>query len=165
YEDMMRTMQINLGGVFAGCKYAMPYLRASRGSIINISSVLGHAGQEGAALYAATKGAIIAFTKSIACDEARNGVRINVLNPGDIHTSINDKEKANHMESIGREHIQWIPRQGRPSEVGTACLFLASSWASFITGSELFVDGGFFAGSGYKHARFDWTDKMEIRPL
>ena len=165
-EDMLQVMQINLGGVFFCTKAALPYLRASHGSIINISSVLGHSGQEGAALYAASKAAIIAFTKSIACDEARNGVRVNVLNPGDIRSGINDKEAGNadnKRKSNNSERIHLIERQGEPEEIGTACLFLASSWASFMTGSELSVDGGYFAGHGFKRQAFNWSDIMQIK--
>lgn len=166
--DLDRVLRVNLGGIFLCTKYALPYLRASRGSIINISSVLGHSGQEGNSIYAASKGGIIAFTKSIACDEARRGVRVNVLNPGDIHTDINHTDDGNaayRLDWPEGTRIHHLSRRGEPEDVGTACLFLASSWASFITGSELFVDGGFFAGHGLKLPRYDWGDAISVKPL
>lgn len=168
YNDLLNVMQVNLGGVFSMTKAALPYLRSSHGSIINISSVLGHTGQEGSAIYAASKAAITAFSKSIACDEARNGVRINVLSPGDIRSNLNNNEVDNTAHRVpvnSSNHIHWINRQGAPEEIGTACLFLASSWASFMTGSELFVDGGFFAGHGYKQQTFDWSNIMQTKNI
>ena len=80
--DFESLLRLNLVSYFAGCKYALPYLRQVRGSIINISSLVGVIGQEWSVTYVATKGAIIAMTKALAVDEARNGVRVNVVLPG-----------------------------------------------------------------------------------
>ena len=78
FEDLLRT---NLVAYYAGCRYALPYLRAAKGNIVNIGSVIGTTGKEGAAIYCSTKGGIESLTKSLAIDEARNGVRVNEIKP------------------------------------------------------------------------------------
>ena len=85
FEDLLR---LNLVSYFAGCKFALPYLRQTRGCIINISSLVGSFGQEWATTYVATKGGITALTKALAVDEARNGVRVNAILPGTIETPL-----------------------------------------------------------------------------
>jgi NAD(P)-dependent dehydrogenase (short-subunit alcohol dehydrogenase family) len=139
---------------FAASKFALPYLRKSRGSIINISSLVGDMGQEGASTYCATKGGITAFTKALAVDEGRHGVRVNAVLPGVIGTPMHwtyvnsqpDPKKA--QQSI--DAWQWLGRIGTIEEVGYACLFLASDAAAFITGIELNVSGGAELAYGVK---------------
>jgi len=153
-EEFRDLLQLNLVSVFAGCKFALPHLRKTRGSIINISSLVGMIGQEWGTTYAATKGAINALTKALAIDEARHGVRINVVLPGNIVTPMRIKAVAgaeNPRELNDRlESRQWVGRSGTIEETGYACLFLASDGASFITGVELPVSGGAELGYGLK---------------
>ena len=160
-EEVIRT---NFIGIFCGCKYALPYLRKSKGNIINMSSVLSKTGIEGALAYTATKGAISAFTKSLAIDESRNGVRVNAMLPGNIKTEMYEKNKKREKDPEEFEeysnHVQWMGRSGKPEEVGKACLFLASSLGSFVTGIELFVSGGYEIGEGAKYHRMNWKDRM-----
>ncbi len=135
-EDVFRT---NFFAMFCTCKHALPYLRASKGSIINMSSVLATTGQEGSCLYASTKGAIVSFSKSIAIDEARNGVRVNVVSPGDIETELNDAEVlTNGKYKVPSPNIgacfQWIERSGHAGEIGGVSGALCSSCVSWASG-------------------------------
>lgn len=145
-EDFKDLLQLNLVSYFAACKFALPYIRQTKGSIINMSSLVGTIGQEYATIYVATKGGITGFSKALAVDEARNGVRVNVVAPGVIETPLaksfveskpNPKEVQETINSW-----QWNGRTGTVEEVGEACLFLASDGASFITGAELYISGG-----------------------
>jgi NAD(P)-dependent dehydrogenase (short-subunit alcohol dehydrogenase family) len=157
-EDFEKVLRTNLIGVFSGCKYSLPYLRKSGGSIINMSSILGSVGQEGSSIYSATKGGIISLTKSLAIDEAKNGVRVNVVLPGDIGTDLGrehmkeliDKKKSEENPA----YVQWISRQGNVMDTGWTCLFLASSMAAYMTGAEINVTGGFELGNGIKVSRY-----------
>ncbi|MDR1903233.1 MAG: SDR family oxidoreductase [Treponema sp.] len=159
--DMENVFKTNVAGMFLACKYALPYIRKIRGNIVNISSILAHAGQEGSCLYTATKGAIISFTKSLAIDEVRHGVRVNAVLPGNITSEIGTKETQNteyRLPVPDNFQVQWIDRPGEPAEIGTACLFLASSWASYISGAEILIDGGFMLGNSGKIKMFDWSN-------
>ena len=165
-EEMQQIFSVNFFSQFLCCKYALPYLRKTEGNIINMSSVIGHTGQEGAYGYTATKGAICSFTRSLAIDEAKNNVRVNALLPGHIHTELYEKNKRRAEDPEAFEdysnHVQWFRRGGTPEEVGKACFFLASDLGSFVTGIELFVTGGYEIGEGYKTRRLDWQNRMKI---
>ncbi|KAH8075946.1 hypothetical protein JL720_10405 [Aureococcus anophagefferens] len=87
-DDVQDLLQLNFVSAFALCKFALPHLRASKGCIVNMSSLVGHFGQAKACTYAATKGALTAFTKALAIDEAPNGVRVNSVSPGNIWTPL-----------------------------------------------------------------------------
>lgn len=151
-EEFRQIIDTNLIGLFAGCKYALPYLRSTGGSIINMGSVIGSVGQEGASIYTATKGAISSLTKSLAIDEARNGVRVNAVLPGNILTEMYYTNKSRDPDPDEFErwsnNVQWMGRGGTIEEVGNTCLFLASSGASFITGAEIYITGGYEIGEG-----------------
>jgi len=154
-QDMfMDVINTNLTAYFMGCKYALPYLRAAKGNIINIGSVLGTTGDEGALAYTCTKGAIHTFTRSLAIDEARNGVRVNEVKPGHINTEMFELTTSRQEDPEGfvkySDGLQWLGRGGEAGEIAYAVLFLASDWASFITGVELHVTGGFEIGEGPK---------------
>lgn len=149
-EEFKDLLQLNLVSYFAACKYALPYLRQTRGSIVNISSLAGIMGQEWATTYAATKGGIIAFTKALAVDETRNGVRVNAVLPGVIATPLVESFMETQEQRNFIESWQWNSRVGTIEEVGEACLFLASDGASFITGIELVVSAGAELGYGIK---------------
>jgi NAD(P)-dependent dehydrogenase (short-subunit alcohol dehydrogenase family) len=145
-EDLQDLLQLNVVSYFAGCKYALPHLRASRGSIINISSLVGEIGQEWAVTYVTTKGAITAMTKALAVDEARHGVRVNAVLPGVISTPLHQSFVASSADPQATGDLvdswQWLHRVGTIAEVGQACWFLASDAARFVTGIALPVSGG-----------------------
>lgn len=151
YKDVLET---NLVAYYVTCKHALPYLRRTKGSIVNTGSVLGTTGDEGSPAYTSSKGAIHCLTKSLAIDEARNGVRVNELKPGHINTEMffDAAEKQDDTEGFIKysDSLQWMGRGGDPEEVARGILFLASDWASFITGVELHVSGGFEFGEGPK---------------
>jgi len=153
-EDFEALLRLNLVSYFAACKYAMPHLRKTHGSIINMSSLVGSMGQEWATTYVTTKGAITALTKALAVDEARNGVRVNSIAPGVIATPlhrsfIESKENPQQVEDFINSW-QWSGRVGTIEEVGYACLFLASDQATFITGTELILSGAAELAYGIK---------------
>ena len=160
-KDFNDILAVNLVAYYAGCKYALPYLRTTKGNIVNIGSVIGTTGDEGAATYCATKGGITSLTRSLAVDEARNGVRVNEIKPGHICNEMFEKTVSRQKDPEAflaySEALQWIGRGGTSEEVALAVLFMASEWASFITGAELMVTGGFEIGEGLKKPLFPWT--------
>ena len=156
-EDFENLLRLNLVSYFAACKYALPYLRKTHGNIINMSSLVGEMGQEWATTYVSTKGGITALTKALAVDEARNGVRVNVVLPGVIITPlavgfIDSKEDPQKVRDF-IDSWQWNGRRGTIEEVGYTCLFLASDGADFITGIELIISGGAELAYGIKYPK------------
>ena len=146
-EDWDRVMDVNAKGVFLGTKAAIPEMRkAGGGSIINISSVSGLIGQESVQpVYNASKGAVRIFTKAAALQYAKEGIRVNSVHPGSVNTKM-IADRINSPE--GRERSRSITPLGRvaePIEIAYGVLYLASDEASFVTGSELVIDGGFTA--------------------
>jgi len=146
-EDWDQVMDINAKGVFLGTKAAIPEMRkAGGGSIINISSQLGLVGVDNSSpQYQASKGAVRLFTKATAIQYARESIRANSVHPGPIVTPMTEAGRADaqrHQVTIER-----IPlgRYGEPEEVANGVLFLASDESSFMTGSELVIDGGWTA--------------------
>ncbi|MEE3250078.1 MAG: glucose 1-dehydrogenase [Chloroflexota bacterium] len=146
-DEWDRVMDINSKGVFLGTKAAIPEMRRSGGgSIVNISSISGIAGQSYvSAVYNASKGAVRIFTKSTAIQYAAEGIRANSIHPGPIDTPMTAFRQGDPQavaDSIGR-----IPlgRNGVPDDVAYGVLYLASDESSFVTGSELVIDGGFIA--------------------
>ena len=143
-EDWDRIMAINAKGVFLGTKQAIPAMRQSGGgSIVNISSTAGLVGSSySGASYAATKGAVRLFTKATAIQYAKEGIRCNSVHPGLLETPMTQDMLADaaHRE----ERTQRIPlgRVGTAEDVAYGVLYLASDEASFVTGSELVIDGG-----------------------
>jgi NAD(P)-dependent dehydrogenase (short-subunit alcohol dehydrogenase family) len=146
-EAWDRVMDINGKGVFLGMKYAYPALkRAGGGAIVNISSISGFAGQLGVHMaYNASKGAVRIMTKTAAVQWARDNIRVNSVHPGfmpPMRTSVgsaNPEWRAKVLQTVP------MRREGKVEEVANAVLFLASDEASYITGTELVVDGGFLA--------------------
>ncbi len=143
-EDWDRIMAINAKGVFLGTKQAIPAMRESGGgSIVNISSTAGLVGSPySGASYAATKGAVRLFTKATAIQYAKEGIRCNSVHPGLLETPMTQDMLADaaHRE----ERTQRIPlgRVGTAEDVAYGVLYLASDESSFVTGSELVIDGG-----------------------
>lgn len=154
-EELQHNMQTNFFSYFVCCKQALPHLRKTRGNIINMGSLVGLIGQEAGAVYCATKGAISGFTKALAIEEARHGVRVNAILPGNIMTEsaadfYASREKGKEIKRWA-ESNQVMGRIGTVDEVAQACLFLASDAASFITGIELLISGGAELGYGVKY--------------
>ncbi|MEU1806882.1 glucose 1-dehydrogenase [Streptomyces sp. NPDC019937] len=145
-EAWNRVIDVNQKGTWLGMKAAMPLLRATgNASVINISSVLGIVGSGAAAAYQASKGAVRLLSKTAAVEYARQGVRVNSVHPGVIATPmIQDllDEQGDQQPDIVRTPMR---RAGRADEVASAMLFLAGDESSFVTGTELVVDGGLTA--------------------
>ena len=139
-------MDVNAKGVFLGTKAAIPEMRrAGGGSIINISSVYGLVGSAGSSAYHASKGAVRLLTKSTAIQYAGEGIRANSVHPGIIDTPMTEFTRSN--PKLNQKWITATPlgRRGEPEDVAYGVLFLASDESSFMTGSELVIDGGFTA--------------------
>jgi NAD(P)-dependent dehydrogenase (short-subunit alcohol dehydrogenase family) len=153
-EDFVGLLRLNVVSYFELAKLALPALRRAKGSIVNIGSLVGTLGQEQAADYVATKAAIEGLTKALAIDEARYGVRVNVVLPGVIETPSHAAYLSMQPDPEGAarevDQWQWLGRTGMPEEVGQACLFLVGAGARFITGASLCVSGGAELGYGAK---------------
>ena len=142
-EDWDQVMDINAKGVFLGTKSAIPAMRESGGgSIVNISSVAGLTGSKSTSAYNASKGAVRLLTKSTAIQYASEGIRANSVHPGTIETPMTEGFLANDTMRKDRMDRTPIGRLGKPEDVAYGALFLASDESSFMTGSELVIDGG-----------------------
>jgi NAD(P)-dependent dehydrogenase (short-subunit alcohol dehydrogenase family) len=146
-DEWDRVIDTNLKGTFLVSKHAIPYMKKQgSGSIVNNSSDAGIIGNRICPAYCASKGGITVMTKAMALDYARDGIRVNSINPAIIDTPMLAREvdaapdRASYLE-ICRE-TQPLGRIGRPEEVAKAVLFLASDESSFVTGAALSVDGG-----------------------
>ena len=152
-QDFRELLDLNLVSIFAACKYALPHLRRTQGNIINLSSLVGSMGQIHAVTYVATKGAITAFTKALAIDEAEHGVRVNSVSPGNIYTplwqqAIDAAPDPAQCRADG-EAAQLLGRMGTIEEAGSLCLFIAAE-ATFTTGVDHIISGGAELGYGCK---------------
>lgn len=140
-EDWDQVMEINAKSCYNTCKaLTRQMLKAKKGVIINISSVIGLIGNTGQANYAASKAAIIGFTKALAKELASRNIRVNCIAPGFIDTKMTDAMTEQQRQAT----VSLIPmeRIGKPDDIAHAAVFLASSMASYITGQVLTVDGG-----------------------
>src|SRR6056297_3131598 len=140
-EDWDAVIHTNLSSVYTACKKVVrPMLKARRGSIINISSVVGIMGNAGQTNYSASKAGLLGFTKSLAREVASRGVRVNDVAPGYIDPSMTEKRNSEARTALTAQ----IPlgRTGKPEEIASTVLFLASDAAGYITGQALVVDGG-----------------------
>jgi 2-hydroxycyclohexanecarboxyl-CoA dehydrogenase len=142
-----RLLAVNLKGVFACTLAALPGMqRAGYGRIVNIASEAGRVGSKGSAVYSAAKGGVIAFTKTIARENARFGITVNAIAPGPIDTPL--LRRATELGELGEKILETMKggtqmrRLGRPDEVAAAAAFLASEEASYVTGETLGVSGG-----------------------
>lgn len=141
-----RVLAIHVGGAFLMSKWAIPHMaKAGGGSIIHIASQLGSVGTAGRAPYCTAKGALINLARAMAADHAAQKVRVNTISPGGVETDrmmrFGTMEKA--REVLGALHLQ--KRLGLPEEIAAGALFLASDASSFMTGSDLKIDGGYTA--------------------
>ncbi len=140
-EDFDSVINTNLSSVFNLTKASIrTFLKQRSGSIINISSVVGVKGNAGQSNYSASKAGIIGFSKSVALELGSRNIRSNVIAPGFIETDMTDSLSEDVINSW-KESIP-LKRGGDPSDVGNACVFLASDLSSYITGQVLHVDGG-----------------------
>ncbi|KQM99395.1 SDR family NAD(P)-dependent oxidoreductase [Sphingomonas sp. Leaf25] len=139
-----RVIDVNQTGPLLGMRAVLPAMRAAgRGSIVNVSSIWGSVGAPGLAAYTATEGAIRNLTKSAALFHAREGIRVNSVHPGLIATPLTAAQSEEQNDAITADTP--MGRFGTPEEIAAGCLFLASDDASFVTGSELVIDGGYLA--------------------
>jgi NAD(P)-dependent dehydrogenase (short-subunit alcohol dehydrogenase family) len=150
FEEWNLQMSINVGGIFLCSKYFLPYLRVTKGSIVNMSSVNGFFVEPMCAGYCTTKAAIIGLTKAMAIDHGHEGVRVNCICPGYIDAGLaegyfqSQPDPAKARIKAGKLHALW--RIGRPEEVARVAVFLTGDDASFMTGASVVVDGGFGSG-------------------
>jgi len=146
-EAWHRIMGINATGVFLGLKYGIPAIAAAGGgSIINLSSIAGIIGSEGIHMaYNASKAAVRLMSKSVAVQHAKDGIRCNSVHPGIMPAMRTSGRTAEPAVRAARMNVIPMRRPGEVDEVGNAILFLASDESSYITGSEIHVDGGAIA--------------------
>jgi 3-oxoacyl-[acyl-carrier protein] reductase len=140
-EDWDAVLSVNLKGTFNSSKaVCKAMLKARKGKIISIASVIGVMGNAGQANYAASKGGVIALTKSLAREFASRNITVNAVAPGYIKTDMTDKLS----EDVRNKILEAVPlgRMGSPTDVANVCLFLASKEADYVTGQTLLVDGG-----------------------
>lgn len=140
-EDFESVIKANLTSTFIGCREALKTMsKAKFGSVVNIASIVGETGNAGQTNYAASKGGMIAMTKSFAAEGAARAIRYNTVTPGFIQTDMTNELK----EEIKAYYIDKIPlkRFGKPEEIASAVAFLLSDEASYITGETLKVNGG-----------------------
>jgi NAD(P)-dependent dehydrogenase (short-subunit alcohol dehydrogenase family) len=142
-QDWDKVMAINLTGGFFGLKHVIPVMQKNGGgSIINISSIAGLTGSNGAGPYTASKGAVRLLTKAVAIDYGKDNIRCNSIHPGYIETPMTEGLFADeNMTNWFRSNTP-LPRLGKPENIAAGVLFLASDESSFITGAELAIDGG-----------------------
>jgi 3(or 17)beta-hydroxysteroid dehydrogenase len=154
-EDWQRVMDVNLTGVFLGCKHAVRAMKkntgSTRGSIVNLSSVVGLRGQLGGAAYGASKGGVRLLTKTVALENAAISIRCNSIHPGIIDTPILDPIFAavDDPAALRRQIEQKLPigYMGDPArDIGNMAVFLATDESIYITGAEMVVDGGMTIG-------------------
>lgn len=143
-DDWNLVVAVNQTGTWLGMRAVIPpMLRQGGGSIINVSSIWGTAAVAGAHAYHATKGAVRTMSKNAAITHAGDGIRVNSLHPGFIATPLTDsQDPAVNAYVVGRTPMA---RAGRPEEIAFGAVFLASDESSFMTGSELVIDGGYLA--------------------
>jgi len=145
-EEWERVFAVNTRGTFLCCKHALGRMSPPHASIVNVASVAGMMGVPERAAYCASKGAVIAFTRAMAIDHVREGIRVNSVSPGTIDSPWIDRLVAEGASRDALAARQPLGRLGTPDEVADAIVYLASEQAAFTTGSNVVVDGGMTAG-------------------
>jgi len=143
--DWNDIMAVNLDGVFNVTQAFLPQIRASKGRIVNLGSMQSalHVRTPSSAAYTASKHAVLGFTRALAAELGKDGVRVNAIGPGLIATPLNDKMRSNpDLLKVFIDHTP-LGRVGTPEDIANAAIFLASDMASFVTGTLLMVDGGY----------------------
>jgi NAD(P)-dependent dehydrogenase (short-subunit alcohol dehydrogenase family) len=144
-EDWAQVMAVNATGVMQVTRAFLIQLRATKGRIVNLASIMSVAAGPNISAYAASKGAVMQITKALAHDLAPDGIRVNALAPGVIETPMTEVTRQN-PDAIGRFMLHTpLGRPGRPEELVGPVLFLASAASSYVTGAMLPVDGGYLA--------------------
>lgn len=145
-EQMEQLMRVNFISTYTGAQAALPHLRETRGTIINISSMTGELGQRHSTAYSATKAAQIGFTKALAIEAGEYGVRVNAVLPSNVNTPLMREWAAtlpNPDSALNQvAQLQVLGRMASIDEIGRICLFLATPDSSFITGQAIQADGG-----------------------
>jgi NAD(P)-dependent dehydrogenase (short-subunit alcohol dehydrogenase family) len=145
HDDWRRTMAVNLDAAFLLSKHAIPAMAASGGgSIVLVASQLGRVARPGRPWYCAAKGALINLAKAMALDHASENIRVNSLSPGPVETGRYISNFPD-VEAARQSHHTLLGRLGVPDEIATGAVFLASDESSFMTGSDLLIDGGYTA--------------------
>jgi NAD(P)-dependent dehydrogenase (short-subunit alcohol dehydrogenase family) len=143
-----RALAVNIGGAFHMSRHAIPHIsKSGGGSIIHVASQMARVAEPGDTAYCATKAALLGLTRGMALDHAAQGIRVNSLSPGGISTQQMVREfgdMATAERDWGKARHPW-GRLGRPEEIASAALFLASEDSAFMTGADLVVDGGYTA--------------------
>ena len=140
-EAWNQLLAVNTTGVLLGMQAVIPPMRAAGGgSIINVASIFGVNGAEGYVAYTASKGAIVAMTKTAALEHAADGIRVNAICPGGVSTPMNEDEPEG-----GVVPLTPLGRRAQPAEISGAVAYLAGDDSSFVTGAELVVDGGYLS--------------------
>jgi L-fucose dehydrogenase len=145
-EELEQVLRINFVSTFACAKFAAPHLRKTKGTIVNISSMTAVLGQEKSAAYSASKGAQLSFTKALALELGRDGIRVNAVLPSNVDTplmrawaaTLDDPQSA--LDRVAQ--LQVFGRMADPDEIGRVCLFLSTDDSSFVTGQGIEVEGG-----------------------
>jgi NAD(P)-dependent dehydrogenase (short-subunit alcohol dehydrogenase family) len=144
-DEWRELVDVNLGGVINGCRAAAAHLVAQRaGKVINVSSMLGAVGLPGYTIYSATKGAIVAFTRTLGVEWARHNVQVNAIAPGWFTTDMSAPAFDAGDDRLADRLLRDVParRRGRPEEIGPLAVYLASSASDFMTGQTIYLDGG-----------------------
>ena len=147
-EAWQRVQDVNTKGVFLCCKHGIPYLlERGNGSVINVASFVAILGAATSQIsYTASKGAVLALSKELGVQFARQGVRVNALCPGPVETPLLLNIYGSNPDAYERRRIHWpMGRFGKPRELVNAALFLASDESSFVTAATFVVDGGLTA--------------------
>ena len=152
-ERWRRVIDVNLKGTMLMCHAAVEAMRASSGgTIVNLASIMGHVGyppglglSDGFSPYAQSKGGVVQLTRDLASALGREGIRVNAVCPGFVHTPLTESLVANHEVYSKLRDAHPLGRIARPEEIANVVLFLASDEASFVTGANLLVDGGYTA--------------------
>lgn len=143
-EEWDRTINANLKGIWLSLKYQIPIMLQQKGGVIvNMASMSAIIGNPGVSIYSASKGGVVALTQSAAIEYAASGIRINAISPGVISTPMVDDIPTPLLEDIQSKHP--IGRLGKPEEIADAVVWLCSDKASFITGHNMVIDGGYTA--------------------
>jgi len=151
-----RCMMVNVGSIFLLAHFGIPEMKkGGGGSMVNLSSVQGHACQRGVAAYATSKGAVHSLTRALALDHAADNIRVNSISPGSVRTPMLARSAAHFAPDVPAEEAfarfgaaHPLGRIGTPEEVAELAAFLASDKAGFCTGGDYLVDGGLLAGIG-----------------
>jgi NAD(P)-dependent dehydrogenase (short-subunit alcohol dehydrogenase family) len=150
-EDWDTMMKLNLKSAYLVSKYVVPeMLKAGKGSIINMASECAFVGAAGESAYCAAKGGVVMLTKAMALDYASKGIRVNAVAPSNIETPMFDeyiKKHTDNPQQLRNEVLKMMPMQrfGKPEEIASVVLFLASDESSYLTGTTIVADSGFTA--------------------